>query len=197
MTPAEPGQRGRAFATAKREAGDRGIILIAVFDLIKALLFLVVAVGVFHLVNRDTHVELTRLLHVFRLDGDHEFIRGLLLKANVITNPDKRIFTGVLLLYTALYAIEGTGLLLRKRWAEYFAVAITAIPLPFEAYTLFHHAAHSPIAPLVPLDERVPTLFHGRLFVLKIAVLMINAGIVWFLVAHLRRAGKRSVAVAS
>ena len=102
----------------EKAARSRGILFIAVFDLIKAVLFLIAAVGVFHLVGRDTHVQLTRLLHVFRLDGDHAFVRDLLLKANVITNPDKRILTGVLLLYTGMYAVEGTGLLLRKRWAR-------------------------------------------------------------------------------
>ena len=196
MTAAESGPSDPVTTAARRCTGDTGIVLIAVFDLVKALLFLVAAVGVFHLVNRDTHVELTRLLHVFRLNGDHALVRNLLLKANLITNPDKRIFTGVLLLYTALYAIEGIGLLLRKRWAEYFAVAMTAIPLPFEAYTLGHHAAHSPPVSLVPFDQRVTALSYGRVFVLKVAVLIINAGIVWFLVRHLQCAGKGSVAVA-
>ena len=121
---------------AQGPADNRGIFLIAIFDLLKAVLFLVGAAGIFHLVDRNTHVELTRLLHVFRISGDHAFIRSLLVKANLITDPDKRIFAGVLLLYTVLYAVEGTGLLLRKRWAEYFAVLMTAIPLPFEAYTL-------------------------------------------------------------
>ncbi len=179
---------------APRSAGRRGIFLIAVFDLVKAVLFLVGTAAVFHLVDRDTRVELTRLLHVFRINGDHAFIRNLLLKANLITDPDKRIFSGVLLLYTVLYAIEGTGLLLRKRWAEYFAVLMTAIPLPFEAWTLLHHATHPPMAHLIPADQQIPTLFHTRVFVLKLAVLFINAGIVWFLVYHLRHNEKRYVA---
>lgn len=176
---------------AQRSAGSQGIFLIAVFDLIKAALFLIVAVGVFHLVDRNTHVELTRLLHVFRISGDHQFIRNLLLKANVITDPDKRIFTGVLLLYTVLYTIEGIGLLLRKRWAEYFAVLMTAIPLPFEAYTLFHRTSHTPIDHPLLLKEQLSALFHSHVLVLKLVVLIINAGIVWFLVYHLRRDGKQ------
>ena len=173
--PAQP--EGAAPAKARGSTGRRGIFLIAVFDLLKAVLFLVGAAAVFHLVDRNTRVELTRLLHVFRINGDHAFIRNLLLKANLITDPSKRIFADVLLLYAMLYAVEGIGLLLRKRWAEYFAVLMTVIPLPFEAYALFHHA----------------TLLHNRLFALKLAVLFINVGIVWFLVYHLRRGGKPGV----
>ena len=61
---------------------------------------------------------LTRLLHVFRLKGDHEVVRDLLLRADVVADSDKRILTGVLLLYTGMYSVEGAGLLLRKRRAE-------------------------------------------------------------------------------
>ena len=146
--------------------------------------------------DRNTQVELTRLLHVFRLSGDHVLLKDLLLKANVISNPHKRILTDVLLFYAVLYAVEGVGLLLRKRWAEYFAVIMTAIPLPFEAYTLFHHASHSPVTHAVPGDQGMPVLFHNHVFVLKIAVLIINAGIVWFLAHHLRRSAKHGATAA-
>ncbi len=176
--------------TTGKSAENGGIFLIAVFDLVKAVLFLVAAAGIFHLVDRNTHVELTRLLHAFRLKGDHEFVRGLLLKTDVITDADKRILTGVLLLYTAMYAVEGVGLLLRRRWAEYFAVAMTAIPLPFEVHTLLHHATHLQSSNLLASDPTVPVLLHSQVFVLKFAVLIINAGIVWYLLHHLQRTAK-------
>ena len=179
-----------AGATAETIAENGGIFLIAVFDLVKAVLFLVAAAGIFHLVDRNTHVELTRLLHVFRLKGDHEFVRRLLLKADVITDSDKRILTGVLSLYTGMYTVEGIGLLLRKRWAEYFAVVMTAIPLPFEVYTLFHHATHLQSSSMLSSDPSVPVLLHSQVFVLKFAVLIINIGIVWYLTYHLRRTAK-------
>ena len=179
-----------ARPAATMNATERGIFLIAVFDLVKGMLFLVAAAGVFHLVGRDTQVELARLLHVFRLSGDHVLVKNLLLKADVVSNPDKRIFSEVLLLYAVMYAVEGVGLLLRRRWAEYLAVAMTAIPLPFEAYTLIHHAAASPVVRLAPAGQRVPGLFHDHLFLPKVAVLILNVGIVWFLLHHLRRSGK-------
>ena len=188
--PSSPAAPAAVPAAVTMAGAERGIFLIAVFDLVKAVLFLVAAAGIFHLVNRNTQVELTRLLHVFRLSGDHALVRNLLLRANVISNPDKRIFSGVLLLYAVMYAVEGVGLLLRQRWAEYFAVAMTAIPLPFEVRTLIHHATRSPAVDLVPADQRVPRLFHDHLFVPKVAVLIINAAIVWFLVYHLRRSGR-------
>ena len=173
-------------APAESRAENGGIFLIAVFDLVKAGLFLVATAGVFHLIDRNTQVELTRLLHAFRFNGDHKFVRGLLRKADLITDPDKRILTGVLLLYTGMYAVEGVGLLLRKRWAEYFAVAMTAIPLPFEVYALLHHANHLQASNLLATDPSLPILLHSQVFVLKFALLIINVGIVCFLIYHLR-----------
>ena len=40
--------------------------------------------------------------------------------------------------YSALFATEGTGLYLRKRWAEYFVVIVTASLLPLEGYEIWH-----------------------------------------------------------
>ena len=179
-----------AVPIANERVGNGGIFFIAVFDLVKAMLFLVAAAGVFHLVDRNTHVEVTRLLHVFRLNGDHALVKRLLGKADDITDPDKRILTWVLLLYTGMYAVEGIGLLLRKRWAEYLAVAMTAIPLPFEVRTLLHHATHRPASSMLSHDPSLPVLLHGQVFGLKCAVLIVNAGIVWYLIHHLRRSAK-------
>jgi uncharacterized membrane protein (DUF2068 family) len=67
-------------------------------------------------------------------------------------------------IYAAIFATEGTGLLFRKRWAEYFAVISTSLLIPLEMYELIH-----------------------RVTVIKAAVLLINVAIVAFLVHRLRR----------
>ena len=38
-----------------------------------------------------------------------------------------------------MFAVEGVGLVLKKRWAEYVTVITTAGFLPVEVYELFHH----------------------------------------------------------
>ena len=127
------------------------------------------------------------MLHAFRLNGDHEVVRDLLLKTDIVTNSGKRILTGVLLLYTGMYSVIRVGLRLRKRWAGYFAVWMTAIPLPFEVHTLFHHATHLPSSNLLATDSSLPIPLHSQVFVLKFAVLIVNVGIVWYLIHHLQR----------
>ena len=173
-------------AAAVEHTGNQGIFLIAVFELVKAVLFVAAAAGVFHLVKRDTQVELTKLLHAFRISGDSHFVKDLLLKANVITDPTKRILSGLLLLYAALHATEGTGLMLRKRWAEYITVIMTGIFIPYELYLLIHHTTHARVLQVVPADQKWVTLFSQHIFVWKILVLIANVGIVCYLIYHLR-----------
>ena len=177
-------------AVDRMPAGNRGLLLIAVFEVLKAVLFLVAAAGVFHMVKRDTQVEMIKLLHAFRISGDRAFIKSLLLRANVITDPTKRILSGVLLLYAVLHATEGIGLLLRKRWAEYITVIMTGIFIPYELFILIHHTAHSKAATIAPAEQQIPALFSQHIIVLKIAVLIGNVAIVWFLIYHLRRSGR-------
>jgi uncharacterized membrane protein (DUF2068 family) len=42
------------------------------------------------------------------------------------------------LCYAAVFATEGAGLVLRKRWAEWLVVGVTASFIPLEVYELWH-----------------------------------------------------------
>jgi uncharacterized membrane protein (DUF2068 family) len=59
---------------------------------------------------------------------------------------------------------EGAGLALRRRWAEYFTIIITASFLPLEIYELVH-----------------------RVTGVKVVVMAINLAILVFLIARVRR----------
>ena len=66
-------------------------------------------------------------------------------------------------LYAGLFASEGVGLLLRKRWAEYFTIVTTGGLIPLEIYELAQHFT-------------MP----------KLVVALVNVLIVWYLVARVR-----------
>lgn len=179
-----------APVAARALKGNGGLFLIAVFELVKAVLFLFAAAGVLHLVKRDTQVELTKLLHVFRINGDWRFVKMLLVRADLI-DPYKVRISIFLGFYAALHATEGIGLLLRKHWAEYFTIIMTAIWIPLEIFALVHHTTHSRVANLVPQDQR-PELLFTHWEYLKIAALVGNVAIVWYLAYHLRRDHQRA-----
>jgi len=69
-----------------------------------------------------------------------------------------------LFVYGALFLTEGTGLVLRKRWAEYFTVIVTGSLIPLEVYEIAR-----------------------RLDGLRITVCLLNVAIVWYLARGLRR----------
>ena len=169
---------------------NEALYFIGIYKVIKTVLFLIAAAGIHHMVHRDTQVELTRFLHIFRVSGDGRIMKNLLFKANVIDDPRKKIITYVLVFYALLFATEGIGLLLRKRWGEWFTSLATATGIPIEIYVLMHHATNPKIAPLVAAGGHSPPLVFDRLEMFKIAALVVNVLIVWYLVAHLIRTSR-------
>lgn len=145
-------------------AGSRALTAIAFFKLAKAFLFLAAAIGIFSMVHRDTQKEIKHLLEVFRISGDRAMAKEVLAKANFFDAPKKKLISGILAVYAALFATEGIGLLLKKRWAEYFTVILTGTGIPIELYEIWRKN-------------------NG----LKMAVLVINVVIMWFLIRHLAR----------
>ena len=47
----------------------------------------------------------------------------------------------VAFLYAALFAVEGVGLWMSKRWAVYLTIIATSSFVPFEVYELIRHAS--------------------------------------------------------
>jgi uncharacterized membrane protein (DUF2068 family) len=66
-------------------------------------------------------------------------------------------------IYAGLFMTEGLGLLLRKRWAEYFTIVTTGGLIPVEIYELARHFTMA-----------------------KTIVAVVNILIVWYLVARVR-----------
>jgi len=69
--------------------------------------------------------------------------------------------------YSALLLTEGTGLLLGKRWAEYFTIIATSSFIPLEVYEIVK-----------------------RVRAAKVVVLLLNIVVVAYLVIVLRRTRK-------
>ena len=79
-------------------------------------------------------------------------------------NPHRiELLAVVAFAYAALFIVEGTGLWLEKRWAEYLTIIATSSLLPFEIYELV---------------EKVTAL--------RLIVLLLNAAILLYLVWRVR-----------
>jgi uncharacterized membrane protein (DUF2068 family) len=71
--------------------------------------------------------------------------------------------------YASLFLTDGTGLVLGKRWAEYFTSIVTGSFIPLEIYELIHHFS-----------------------VAKLTVAVINGAVVLYLVGRLKGGPSRS-----
>ena len=122
---------------------DRGLIVIAVFKLIKAALLLALAVGAISLLHKDVAEVVTYRIGEIGVDPQGRYIQHLIEKLGFIGPHEVKLISLGSLLYAMLFGTEGIGLLLQKRWAEYLTVITTASFLPLEFYELTRHVALS------------------------------------------------------
>lgn len=147
-----------------RSAPSKTIFLIAAFKLFKAVMLFMVGLGALKLIHRDVAEALTNWAHHIHVDPDSRHLHRFFEKAfNADPKQLKEIAAGTFL-YSAMLLTEGLGLLLRLRWAEYLTVIMTTLFIPLEIYELFEK----------------PTIT-------RVVVLLINSGIVWYLVSCLRK----------
>jgi uncharacterized membrane protein (DUF2068 family) len=150
------------------------VLAIAAFKLFHAVLLFAVALGVHHLLHRDAAETLRHWAAALRVDPHEHGVERVL--AAVTRLPARRLeAVGLgLAAYGMVYVVEGVGLLLRKRWAEWLTVVSTAL--------------------LLPLEVRELVVRPG---VLRAAILVANALIVVYLIVRLRRDRRRIDARAS
>ena len=126
-----------AQSLLKPKRHNRWLILIAVFKLAQAALFVAVGVGALRLVGKDIGDLLLRFVDHLRFNPESHFINFILVKASIIDDRMLRRISWLVFGYAALGSVEGIGLYLEKTWAEYLTLAITASFLPWEVFEVF------------------------------------------------------------
>ena len=148
---------------AKR-AGDSWVRVIGFFKAVKGLLLLALATGGVRMLHKDLAEEVSRWIQRFNMDPHNHFLRALIEKVDTIDSHRLLLYTIGTFFYAVLFLTEGIGLIMVKRWAEYFAVIITTSFLPIEIY------------------EAVK-----RVRAIKIAIILINVAIVVYLIVKIKR----------
>ena len=122
--------------SARRAPGDRLVVLIGAFKLVKCALLAGLAVIWLSGVAGDSSLFETAAW-LGALDG-HRVIRRALLELASLDASALRDLAIAALGYAAVFAVEGVGLIMRRRWAEWLTVFVTASFVPFEVYELVH-----------------------------------------------------------
>jgi uncharacterized membrane protein (DUF2068 family) len=127
-------------SVSEKAESDPWLRLIAFFKLIKAVVFFAVGIGVLNLFNQDVGQRLGRLLDHLHVDSDNRYAQELIAQVGRITNTNLKLagLSAIAFFYAALFGTEGTGLFLRKRWAEWFVVIVTGSLLPLEIFEIVH-----------------------------------------------------------
>lgn len=123
-----------AATEARSGRSNFAIVAIGVFKLVKSGLLLALGIALVHWRNEDLGDVASRW--ITRLWLGRSFVDALLVKLSLLSRETIDEFAVGSFVYSALLLVEGVGLCLRKRWAEFLTVGITASLLPFEIYHL-------------------------------------------------------------
>ena len=136
---------------------------IALYKLVKVLLLVLAAYLELRLHDASLSAKLMNWAQGRPSGLEHEIVMHGLQWFSGLSASRVHALRMVTLAYAVVFAVEGVGLWMRQRWAEWLTSIITASLIPLELWELFHR----------------PTVG-------KALVLVANIAIVWYLIWQLR-----------
>ena len=143
---------------------DRFIRAIAIFKFLKTFLFLLAALGAFGLMQEGIADRARDWGSDLAFTTGQQLVRRALMLVTGLSRSRIAALGLVALFYAALFATEGVGLWLERRWAEYLTVVLTGSLIPFEVWEIYHRPS-----------------------VIKFATFVVNIAVVIYLIYRLRR----------
>ncbi len=119
------------------------------------------ALGVLAFLDKDIGALAEWLAGYFSLDMENSYVRYFVEKAGLIGNNTIMGASGVLFLLGVLAFVEGYGLYIRRRWAEWLTVVSTSLFIPFELYEVIR-----------------------EITLVKVGILVFNCAVVYYLAKH-------------
>jgi uncharacterized membrane protein (DUF2068 family) len=157
----------RAVAEAA-VSGERLLPWIAAERTLRGLLLIAAGIYLLGHTGSDFGSIANHFARTLELDPRRPFIRHLVARLGRLRRHEIEVFGSAALAYGGLELVEGGGLFLRRRWAEWLTVVATTLLIPLELYELI----------------RKPS-------VLKAVGLIVNILIVVYLARVVRRRGQR------
>ena len=143
---------------------------IALYKLLKVLLLLAAAYGELRLHDASLSAKLVTWAEARPSGLEHELVTWVLVWFSGLSESKIHALRFVTLTYAVVFAVEGVGLWMRKRWAEWLTCIITASLIPLEVWE-----------------------FLARPNIGKAAVVIANLAIVAYLIWHVRSKGRAAV----
>lgn len=154
---------------SRRKHSPRGVLLIGLFKLSKAIFFTCLGLAALRMVHHSLGELVMRITDFLPIDPEGRLVSLLVDRADLIGNHQLREFSLATMAYAVVCLIEGTGLILQKSWAEYLTVGLTTLALPWELYEL----------------ARRPSW-------LRVGVLLVNIAVLLYLLWVVKRSKRRA-----
>ncbi len=148
---------------------DRYLRWIACLNLVKGLLLTALAIGLLGFLHKDVDGIVGNWISLLGLNMENRHIVALLAQLDAVTDKQLSQWSGLTFLFAGVFFTEGTGLFFKQQWAKYLTIIVTASFVPIEVLEVLKHFG-----------------------LVKLGLLVINVGIVWFLVILLRREKQRT-----
>ena len=152
-------QARRLRPTADTREVEAGLRTVALFEASKGALVLIAGFGLLALVHHDAQSLAEEVVQRFHLNLAHHHPRILFDAATHLNDSRLRLLALAALAYATLRFVEAYGLWHKRAWAEWLAIISGGAYLPVEVYEVVHGAT-----------------------AVKVVVLLVNAGIVAYLI---------------
>jgi uncharacterized membrane protein (DUF2068 family) len=121
--------------------GERLLPLIAAERALRGLLLFAAGIYLLSHSGSDYGSIANHLARQIELDPRRAFVRHLVRRLGSLGHHQIALFGVGALAYGGLELVEGVGLWLRKRWAEWLTVVATSLLVPLELYELLRHTS--------------------------------------------------------
>ncbi len=142
--------------------------VIALFKFCKAVLLLVVGLGALELLQPGIAARARHWVEALAVSSDRRAVQQLVAMVSGLSSQRLGILGIGAFIFATLFAIEGLGLWLAKRWAEYLTVVASLLFVPLELFELTR-----------------------RVNLSRLAALTVNLAVAAYLIYRLRRSRRR------
>jgi uncharacterized membrane protein (DUF2068 family) len=138
------------------------LYVIIAIKLLKGVLLLLLALGVYSLSDNNLPAQFRGLLQFLHIDPDKKFFSDLENKIALVTPAKVILVAGGAFFYSLFSLVEGVGLIFRVSWAGWLAIGESAFFVPIEIYELVHRPSLAAFAILALNVFIVWYLFQNR-----------------------------------
>jgi uncharacterized membrane protein (DUF2068 family) len=117
-------------------SGPRGFQIIGAMKLASGSLAVAAGFGIFRLMNKDLGEIADHYIMRMHLDPENRLVHALLAWIYGVQHSHLMVLVVGTISYALLHFVEGTGLLLRQRWAAYLTSIATGSLLPLELFEI-------------------------------------------------------------